>query len=143
MFSFSQLSGILGVFRRFPPGTILPPFPPKTHSPPAPPLSPSVVVSISPRSIAFGLIGAVVVGMFGIVSYLVCCLRMQVRQVVAGAATKNGGLNSQIATSVPVARIGRDGKASIVQGVLLSSNEGQMKGLKAERQALLSGVTGF
>jgi hypothetical protein len=49
---------------------------------------------------------------------------------------------------MPMARIGKDGKSSIVHGVLVGAvqpHEGQQgkRRVASERQALLEGVTGF
>ena len=107
---------------------------------------------ISTTSIVFGLSGVLVLGMFGLVSYVVCCLRRGVRQAVAGAIATKGkavmvNTNDPTATGVPMARIGKDGKASIVHGVLVGAvqngvGHGKKRGA-SERQALLEGVTGF
>jgi hypothetical protein len=110
-------------------------------------------VPISTTSIVFGLSGVLVIGMFGLVSYVVCCLRRQVRQAVASAMATRGGAgtangNAPLATGMPMARIGKDGKSSIVHGVLVGAvqqHEGQQgkRRVASERQALLEGVTGF
>lgn len=139
----------------FPPGTInLPPFAPRIASPPSPSLPPGAIVPISATSIVFGLSGVLVLGMFGLVSYVVCCLRRQVRQAVASAIATRGATgmangNAPPATGMHMARIGKDGKSSIVHGVLVGAaqqpHEGQggKRRSASERQALLEGVTGF
>jgi hypothetical protein len=91
-------------------------------------------------------------GMFGLLSYVICCIRRQVRQAVAGAVTANSSKSvvntgMPIANSVPMARIGRDGKSSIVHGVLVPPGQQygaqRRQNMPCERQALLDGVTGF
>jgi hypothetical protein len=140
---------LLGVVGRFPPGTTgLPPGTPKIASPPSPLLPPGAIVPISATSIVFGLSGVLVLGMFGLVLYMACCLRRQVRLAVASAMGMPGRDAEKVDTagsSVAMARINPDGKTSVVTGVRVGNMI--VSGARArsgdERHRLLDGVSGF
>jgi hypothetical protein len=133
----------------FPPGTTgLPPGTPKIASPPSPLLPPGAIVPISATSIVFGLSGVLVLGMFGLVLYMACCLRRQVRLAVASAMGMPGRDAEKVDTagsSVAMARINPDGKTSVVTGVRVGNMI--VSGARArsgdERHRLLDGVSGF
>jgi hypothetical protein len=97
------------------------------------------------------LLGSVLaVGMFGCLAYFLFC----VRHTTANAFTAIGNTDkpgAPLSTGVPVARIGADGRPSIVRGVVVGSMAGsgaaprfKKAQLDEQRQSLLGdGMKGF